>query len=169
MKKIKISEIKICDEFVEHQPSERKIVNKMKWIKKRNRQHGNFCKIVLDENGVLIDGYATMLAMEKMGYTECYCSIKKPNYREQPTTYIFGYHPNSVSENREYVWRVPNAQTEWIYGQVLPGDTVLCQTKFGIAPVVVTRIETLDKCPVEMRVKKFIAKLITSDVAREIE
>lgn len=159
MNKIKISEIKISDEFASHQPSTQKIAKKMRWIGSRNRKGKNFCKIVLDENGVLIDGYATMLAMKKMGYTECYYSIKKPNYREQPTTYIFGYHPNSITDKREYMWRVPNPQTEWIYSQVNVGDTVLCQTKFGIAPVIVTRMETLDKCPVDMRVKKFVKKI----------
>lgn len=157
MTKEKISEIKISEDFASHQPSEQKVANKVKWIRKRERQHRTFCKVVLDENGVLVDGYATLIAMEQLGYTECYCNVKKPSYRETPTTYIFGYHPND-KKKREFVWRIPRYMEESTFGTILPNDCVLCNTKFGIAPVIVTRIETLDECPVDMRVKKFVRK-----------
>ena len=51
------------------------------------------------------------------------------------------------------MWRVPKSWT-WFAQNVQVGDTVLCQTKFGISPVIVTNVKVLDKCPVDFRVKK---------------
>ena len=40
------------------------------------------------------------------------------------------------------------------------GDTILCQTKYGFSPVIVNRVEILDKPPVDMRVKKVVRREI---------
>ena len=76
----------------------------------------------------------------------------KPTYKNTPTTYIFGVHLNSNC-TKEFCWRVPASWDNWAENIEI-GDTVLCQTKFGFSPVIVNRVETLDKPPVEMRVKK---------------
>lgn len=40
------------------------------------------------------------------------------------------------------MWRVPKSMT-WLSENVQVGDSILCQTKFGIAPVIVTKIEPI--------------------------
>lgn len=162
---MKISDIKISPEFAFHPPYRKKI------DKKRDRMYvsGKQNKpIVINDNGLLIDGYATLLAMIELGYTECRCIYQKHygnyeknellNYRHTPTTYIYGIHPDS-KEKKTYIWRVPSKSRESIYKEVLPGDTVLVNTKHGNKAVVVTKIETLDECPVDFMVRKFIRKL----------
>lgn len=81
-----------------------------------------------------------------------------PNCNEKNTTYIFGTHPNSNC-TKEFCWRVPENWENWA-DNIEIGDTILCQTKFGILPVVVSRVEILDKPPVEMRVKKVVKREI---------
>ena len=75
-----------------------------------------------------------------------------PYYRNNTTTYVYGIHPNS-KDTKTYVWRVPKSWT-WFAENVRSGDSILCQTKFGSAPVIVTKVEVLDSCPVNIRVKK---------------
>ena len=40
------------------------------------------------------------------------------------------------------------------------GDTIICSTKNGYAPVVVNKIEILDECPIDIPVKKVCNKKI---------
>ena len=86
---------------------------------------------------------------------------EKSSDRNIPTTYIYGKHPNSNCD-KEFMWRVPKSMT-WFSENVQVGDSLLCQTKFGIAPVIVTKIEVLDKCPVDFRVKKVAKCMIRRD------
>ena len=51
------------------------------------------------------------------------------------------------------MWRVPESWTS-LADNVQIGDIVMCATKFGYAPVVVSKIEILDKCPIDIPVKK---------------
>lgn len=44
--------------------------------------------------------------------------------------------------------------------KILIGDTIVCNTKYGISPVLVTNIVTLDKCPVDIPVKRVARKEI---------
>lgn len=164
---IKISDIRIPKVFLNHPPARRKIDDKRDRIDLLGKQNK---PIIIDENNLITDGYATLLALQELGYTECwyrrqntYGNYEKnqlDDYHNVPTTYIYGIHPNSTSKTpKEYTWRVPNAQRNTIYSEILPGDMVMCETKFGLAPVIVTKIETLDKCPVKGRVKKFVRKI----------
>ena len=79
-----------------------------------------------------------------------------PRYKNTLTTYIFGVHPNSNC-TKEFCWRVPVNWGNWADNIEL-GDTILCQTKYGFSPVVVNRVEILDKPPVEFRVKRVARK-----------
>ena len=64
------------------------------------------------------------------------------------------------------MWRVPKSWSElgWEDGLNI-GDEILVTTKFGIKPVVVTKIEISDKCPVDFRVKKVVRREIRRNVA----
>ena len=45
---------------------------------------------------------------------------------------------------------------------LLPGDRILVNTKYGVKPVIITRIEWRDECPVNMRIKKVYKKVMES-------
>ena len=153
---VKIKDIIVSKEFLDTVPSEKK-------YQKYKDYYSNFgkCKrmILLDEDNILVDGYKQYLILKENNIEEI--QVKKnvsARYKNNSTTYIFGRHINSKDE-RIYTWRVPNSWTNWA-DNVQVGDSILCQTKFGIAPVIVTKVEVLDKCPVDFRVKKVASKEI---------
>lgn len=171
MRKMKLSDIKISSCFAESTPT----IEKMNECRKHwNEYHRQDRYIVVDHNNVLIDGYIQYLTLmeHKEEYAEVkisHCKKKRwyrkntkdwvtPRYKDNPTTYIFGVHPNSKDE-RIYTWRVPESWTGFA-DNVQIGDTVLCATKFGYSPVVVNRIEVLDKPPIDIPIKKVCRKEI---------
>lgn len=164
--KVALKDIRIYAKFAKSKPSEEKYKACLAYYLENDKQDR---KIVVNEHGFLVDGYVMYLVLintgakfadiEQLGGE---CNIEKTNYYwNKPTTYIYGIHrfPKVGKEHKEYVWRVPTCKRELIYGNILPGDVVLCNTKHGNAPVVVSRIEEHDTCPVNRRVKKFICKL----------
>lgn len=144
-----------------------------------NQYHEQDRYIVVDRNNILVDGYIQYLVLKENGVEDVSIRIGKyhkekrwkrlgkedswdtPEYRDNPTTYIFGKHPNSVS-NCEYMWRIPSNWT-WVADNVQIGDLVFCRTRYGVAPVVVNRIEIMDRCPVDYPVKKMCKKTIKRD------
>lgn len=171
MRRMRLSEIKISESFANTTPSEEKMNEcryNWRFYKKQDRY------IVVDHNNVLIDGYVMykVLMEHKEEYAEVkisYCRKKRwerkntkdwlvPRYKDNPTTYIYGTHPNS-KDTKTYMWRVPESWNGWV-DNVQIGDTVMCATKNGYAPVVVNKIEILDKCPIDIPVKKVCNKQI---------
>ena len=177
MAKLKIDEIKITSAFAETVPSEKKMAEcRYNW-----RMYGKQDRyIVVNHNNVLIDGYVMykVLMEHKEEYAEVKISSRKkkrwyrkntkdwkaPHYRTELTTYIYGmhYNKNKGEFSKEYVWRVPKSWGNWA-DNIQIGDTILCATKNGYAPVVVSRIETLNKCPVDIPVKRVANKQIIRD------
>jgi len=41
---------------------------------------------------------------------------------------------------------------------LLPGDSILVNAKEKVVPILITKIERTDKCPVEWRVKRVVGK-----------
>ena len=161
MKKIKLDYIIIPKVFLESKPSEMKIEKcRNKW-KKYNKQPK---LLIIDEDNVLVDGYIQYLVLKELGHEEGNYIIKheskkeKSSYRNIPTTYIYGKHPNS-KDTKIYMWRVPKNWTNWA-DNIQIGDTIICSTKFGYAPVIVNKIEILDECPIDIPVKKVCNKKI---------
>lgn len=171
MKKMKLSDIKINSAFLNSIPSE----SKMKECRDNwNKWHRQDRYIVVDKNNYLQDGYVMYLVLKengvedaeiKVGFGKRKCWRRKnidgwkiPKYREQPTTYIYGLHLKG-SDQKERIWRVPNSWKGFV-DNVQVGDTIFCNTVHGKAPIVVTRIETLNKCPVEFVVKKVASRVI---------
>lgn len=165
MKKMKLSDIKISETFANSVPSEEKMNEcRNNWITYGKQDRF----VVVNHDNVLVDGYVMYLVLmeHKEEYAEVkisHCKKKRwhrkntkdwlvPRYKDNPTTYIYGTHPNS-KDTKEYCWRVPASWGNWAENIEI-GDTVLCQTKFGFSPVVVTRVEVLDTPPVEIRVKR---------------
>lgn len=126
--------------------------------------------IVVRHNGDLIDGYIMFLILKELNIDEVEIKIsekrkkrwcRKDNNRLKRTTYIYGVHPSvkyTSGHSKEYVWRVPNSWIGWA-DDLLPGDVIYADTKNGVVPVVVSRIECLDRCPVDFRIKKVIGKI----------
>lgn len=171
MKRIKLEDIKISEAFANTTPSEEKMCECREFWRYEQKQDR---PIVLNHKCVLVDGYVMYLILKE--HKEEYADVTykkkhnkkyerlpkvKPTYKNTPTTYIFGTHPNS-KDSKEYTWRVPASWGNWA-DNIEIGDTVLCQTKFGFSPVVVNRVEVLDKPPVEMRVKKVAKREIRRD------
>ena len=171
MRRMKMSDIKISDAFANSIPSEYKMNECRNNWNQWNRQDRY---IVVNPDNVLIDGYIQYLIL--MEHKEKYAEVKisnrrkkrwerkntkdwvSPRYKNNSTTYIFGRHINSKDE-RIYTWRVPESWTGFA-DNIQIGDTVLCATKFGYAPVIVSKIEILDKCPIDIPVKKVCSKQI---------
>lgn len=174
MKIMKISDIKISESFTNSTPSEEKMNEcRCNW----NQWHRQDRYIVVNYENVLIDGYAMYLVLKenKIEDAEVMISNKTkkrwhrrnmedwtmPDYVNESTTYVYGIHPNCKCQ-KEFLWRIPKSWT-WLKENIQVRDRILCNTKFGYSPVIVTRVETLDKSPVNYYVKKVAKEKIKRD------
>jgi len=170
-RKMKLSDIKIKESFEITTPK----VEKMEECRNNwNIYHKQDRYIVVNNDNELIDGYIQYLILKENGVKEANIKVSNrrkkfwhrksvkdwtvPHYRNEETTYIYGVHSNSKC-TKEFMWRVPKGWT-WFAENVQIGDSILCGTKFGVAPVIVTKIEVLDKCPVDFAVKRVVGKEI---------
>lgn len=171
MRRMKLSDIKIDEAFTNSIPNEEKMNEcKNNW----NQWHRQDRFVVVNPDNVLIDGYIQYLVLKENSIEEAEVKIstrrKKrwyrkntedwaiPRYRNEPTTYVYGKHLNSRCD-KDFVWRVPKSWT-WFANNIQVNDSILCQTKFGVSPVIVTKVETLDKCPINFVVKRVASKEI---------
>ena len=168
---MKLSDIKISSAFAESVPSEKKMEEcRDNWntFERQDRW------IVVDQNGYLIDGYVMYLVLKENNIEETKVKIsarrkkrwyrkntkgwEEPKYRNNPTTYIYGVHPNS-KDTKIYMWRVPKSWGNWA-DNLRVGDMIICNTKNGHSPVIVSGIKVSDTCPVEFPVKTVYSKKI---------
>lgn len=175
MRRMKLSEIKISEAFANSIPRSEKMEEcRNNW----NQWHRQDRFIVVNPDNVLIDGYIQYLVLKENNIEEAEIKISNrrkkrwhrknvedwniPHYRNETTTYVYGTHPNSKNE-KEFVWRVPKSWSEvgWEDGLKI-GDEILVATKFGIKPIVITKIKITDKCPVNMPVKRVVGLSVTS-------
>lgn len=179
-RRMNINDIVIRESFLQSTPRAQKMkVCRDYW--ECNHKQDRY--IVVDRNNVLVDGYIQYLVLKENNIDEAEIRIGKdkklkrwkrknrkdswdePEYRENSTTYIVGKHPNS-NNDKEYMWRVPNNWT-WVSDNLQVGDTVFCRTRFhNAAPVIVTKVMILDKCPVDYPVSKMCYKTILRDGVR---
>lgn len=156
MKRMRLDKIKIKEYFKETLPKEEKMRECREFWRYEGRQDR---PIVLDSKGFLIDGYVMYLTL--LEHKEEYAMVrklKKPRYRNHPTVYIYGNHPNSY-DTKTYLWRVPNSWEGWIKNLQI-GDMIYCRTKNGISPVIVQEVECLSKCPIKFPVRKVAGRRI---------
>lgn len=172
--KRRLSEIKISKSFATTTPSEEKMEECRRAWKDWKRQDRY---IVVNPKGVLIDGYIQYLVLKENGVEEAcikesavrkkrwhrkdVSGWKQPLYKTEKTTYVYGMHFDKKRRvySKEYVWRVPKSWSAkgW-EDDVNIGDTILVATKCGAKPVVVTRVERRDQCPVDIPVRKVLKK-----------
>lgn len=175
--KMNLSEIKIPESFESSVPSLYKYEKCCRYYKETGNQDRY---IVVDEKNVLVDGYIMYLVLKSHDVEYCdakrltlkhkytdrqrarYRRIIPPekviSYKNKPTVYIYGKHPNGIID-KEYVWRLPKSK-ENMYGVLLPGDLIYCSTKNGIAPVIITRIEKRDSWDTDLKVKVVCSRII---------
>lgn len=171
-RKMKMSDIIISDGFANSTPSERK-VNECRsyW----NKYHNQDRYLVVSKSNKLIDGYIQYLVLKENNIENAEVKISNKckkywkrkkmkdhnniqSYRNEETTYVYGKHLNSNCD-KTFVWRVPKNWT-WFKDNIQIGDSVLCETRLGVAPVIVTKVEIFVSCPVDFPVKKIAKKEI---------
>lgn len=158
-----LSNIKIMKSFQDTVPRE----YKMNKCRQHWQKYG--CQdryIVVDSNGYLIDGYIQYLVLKENNIDEAevvFADKKRRIYKRKPhfnygtTTYVFGKHKSS---DKEYVWRIPKSWFEnGKANEIHIGDNIIVYTRYGFKVVTVTRMETLDECPVNRTVYKILKKL----------
>lgn len=173
VKTMLLSDIKVTSAFADSVPKEEKM-NKCRnyWIA-HNKQDRY---LVVNQDGYLMDGYIQYLVLKENNIE--YAKVKisnrinnnyhdkrtydsetpRYNYRTEPTAYVYGIHPREV-ERKERVWRVPKSWMSFAEN-VRVGDSIKCRVKHGVAPVIVTRIDVSDQCPVDFMVKRVSSKKI---------
>ena len=151
MRRMKLSDIKISEAFANSIPSEEKMNECRNNWNQWNRQDRY---IVVNPDNVLIDGYIQYLVLKENNVEDW----NVPHYRNETTTYVYGVHPNS-KDTKTYMWRVPDSWSNWA-DNIQIGDTIICSTKNGCAPVIVNKIEILNECPIDIPVKKVCNKKI---------
>lgn len=170
---MKLSDIRIKGSFKNSIPNDYKLAQCREYWD----QHGFYLHdIVVNNKDYLVNGYIQYLLLKENGIQDVVVkdfdkkvykrrklkvrknsNKKSKSYRDMETLYVFGIYPGRTKER---VWRVSNKfQKEWEC-ILSVGDTVFAKTKYGNAPIIVTRIERLSECPVDMPVKR-IAKKIT--------
>lgn len=176
--KMNLSEIKIPESFESSVPSLYKYEKCCRYYKETGNQDRY---IVVDEKNVLVDGYIMYLVLKSHNVESCdakritlrkhkytdrqrkrYGRLVPPEkvltYKEKPTVYIYGKHPNEIID-KEYVWRLPKSK-ENMHGVLIPGDLIYCSTKNGISPVIITRIEKRDSLDTELSIKVVCSRII---------
>lgn len=169
---MKLSDIRIKGSFKNSIPNDYKLAQCREYWD----QHGFYLHdIVVNNKDYLVNGYIQYLLLKENGIQDVVVkdfdkkvykrrklkvrknsNKKSKSYRDMETLYVFGIHPGRTKER---VWRVPNKfQKKWEC-ILSVGDTVLAKTKNGNAPIIVTRIERLSECPVDMPVKKIVKKI----------
>lgn len=143
---MKISDIKIQENFKTATPSDRKLRECREYFKK----HGTIDReIVVNKNGYLLDGYIGYLVLMENGVEDVEVVSTNQSYVNK-TIYVFGCHSGN---GKEYVWRMSKKVKA---DNIAVGSNVLVQTRFGIKTITVTRIETLYSPPVATPIKRVI-------------
>lgn len=151
IKYIDIDTIRISNAFQRTHPSDVKLKECSDYW---NKYHKQSKMIVLSKNNVLVDGYIQYLILKENN--EKIAEVEQSEYQKEWTTYIYGIHQNG--NGKEYVWKVPKFWKGW-ENDLLPGDSILVKTKYGIKEIIVTKIEWLDECPIDKKVKNVYKKI----------
>lgn len=145
---LNLDDIIIPSHFSCSEPSDTKYQNK----KRDYINYGEY-KLVVNESNVLLDGYISYLILKDLGVDKV-DAFKLFSEKDLSKVYVYGVHPNSIT-NKEYVWRIKNSTLNKI-GEIKEGMKLIVSAKDRFAPIIVTRVETLDKPPVEGVIKTVI-------------
>lgn len=151
-----ISKIFIPQQFRVTPPRSSKINEKKEML----LAHPEQIYITLNYKGQLIDGYATYLAaktinkefvnIRQLGRLETFIKDKT-----SATTFVYGVHPGVG--NKEYVWRITDYKKDEL-SDIKKGDKLIAHTKYGPAPIIVTKIVKKNYNPVDKKIRTIIGK-----------
>lgn len=150
IKYIDINTIRISNAFQRTHPSDIKVNECRDYWEKHHEQSK---MIVLSKNNVLVDGYIQYLILKEKGVK--IAEVEQPECQKEWTTYIYGMHQEG--SGKEYVWKVPKSWAGW-ENDILPGDKILVETKYGIREIIVTKIEWLEEKPVNRKIRNVYKK-----------
>lgn len=153
-----LRKIKVPKNYFITLPSDKKILDKKNNIV--NDPKGIY--ITINHSGKLLDGFASYLAAGTLKLERL--NVRQLNYFEtidymnkQKVTFVYGYHPGRKEQNN-YMWRVPNSKLETI-GKIKKGDTLMVATKYGPAPIIVTKVKKQEYAPTIKKVKTVIGRI----------
>lgn len=158
---MKLNDIMIQTRFMKQDPSLEKLCKCKRYYKKHKQLDR---EIVVDQNGVLLDGYVGYLVLRENGVSECDVRIENTcaalesecDYRYTKTTYIVGKHGNNPNE---YIWRI--AKDTILSDCIVLGSDVLVESQNGNKVVSVINMFTLNHPPVPDYVRKVLRCLIS--------
>lgn len=153
-----LRKIKIPKKFLSTLPSEKKILEKRKNI--TNDPSGVY--IVINSKRRLLDGYASYLAagslkIERLNVRQLNIIEEKNFKNNNKTTFVYGYHPGRPNLDY-YMWRVPTSKMQSI-GPIKKGDSLMVATKYGPAPMIVTKVKKKEYNPTIKKVKTVIGRI----------
>jgi len=152
--KLKLSEIKISQEFQNTNPSP----VKLEICRSYYRENGCLDReIIVNQERVLTDGYIGYLVLKENGVEAAEVTVlnERAAYRRKETTYVFARHPKN---EKEYVWRVtPGTMNANL---IAPGRRVVVAKSDGNCVVTVSRVETLELPPVSTKVRRVLRCMI---------
>lgn len=144
--RINIEDIIIKDDFKNTFPSERKLRQCQEAY-----DEGVFDRdIVINSKNELVDGYVLYLILKQNDFKGEVEVKRASRFFHIPTTYVFGKHPG---DDTERVWYI-NMSIDKIKDKV--GKVAEVDTKHGIQPITITRIERLSNPPVEGKIRKVV-------------
>lgn len=153
IKYINIDKIRISNAFQRTHPSDVKVKECRDYWEKYHEQSK---MIVVNKNNILVDGYIQYLILKEKGVK--LAEVEQPEYQKEWTTYIYGIHQEGIG--KEYVWKVPKSWKDW-ENDILPGDKILVETKYGVREIIVTKIEWLDERPIDKKIRNVYKKIVT--------
>ena len=143
---MKLADITIPQRFQASPPSDRKLNVCRQYFK----AHGALDRtLVVDSQGVLLDGYVGYLVLRENGIREYGVSCA-----DKPRIFIAACHEGNP---KEYYWCVTHRTAD--VELLIPGAHALVQTKNGMQPVRITQVFTAVKSPRRGRIRGVIRGL----------
>lgn len=161
---MKLSDIKISEDYAATLPRERKMsACRDYW----DRYHLQDRDIVIDRNHVLVDGYIMYLVLQEKNERNASVRVlgwewKHNQPKKDKITYVYAVHPNSKT-HKEYIWRVPKSWGSKFAETLAPGDIIRCCTVEGVKPVIVKRVVRSEKPPIGLRINRVKDRSIRRD------
>lgn len=155
---ININKIRVKKSYRKSKPRPEKFSRKLYEF-----ENGTIDPIIVDRYYRLIDGYITYLIYKERDIEYVPVQLpskpKKPSYRNSPTLYIYGRHLNKDGQpkGKEYVYRASKNLIDF-----LDAEKVLVYENNKKVPILITRTEVLDHCPVGKPVAK-VARVIKGE------
>ena len=161
--KMHLAKIKIKPSFKANPPKDYKMRKaREEWLHNGNKQ--TRC-LVVNNKGELIDGYVQYLILQENAVKKaeviradkpmkCYC---RKHFNDKKVAYIYGVHKGG--SKKVYVWQVPNLWVKFA-NKIAVGDMVFCEAKGNVAPVIVTKVEIVNKSLSNKHIGKVVSKTI---------